>query len=187
MSELDRLDPEPKIVKLGSGFSIEIMRLKTRQLFRLLKIMTHGAGPAMMEAQLDFSADPAQFGAKLLALVLFSIPDAETEFIQFIGSMARPHGLVEKNSKLNKQELGDNQALWDTFSDELNNPEPMDLLDVVEAIIEVEGPELQALGKRLAALVKTLQKTGADKEKAETPPTPQELNSPENSPESSIS
>jgi ubiquinone biosynthesis protein UbiJ len=176
-SELDRLDPSLQIIKLSTGFSLEIQRLKTRQLFRLLKVLTHGAGPALMQSNLDFGGDPSEFGQKLMALVVMSVPDAENEFIQFLASMCQPDGLaaVRRGSKLNKQETEDNAALWLQFDEELHNPDPMDLLDVVEAIVKQEAPDIQALGKRLAALFQTFSKAGADKEKAETPPTPQEL------------
>lgn len=175
-SELERLDPTLPVVKLSTGYALDIMRLKTRQLFRLLKVLTHGAGPALMQNNLDFGGDSQEFGQRLLALVIMSVPDAENEFIEFLASMCQPHGLVvRKGGKLNKQETEDNTALWARFNEELHNPEPMDLLDVVEVVIKQESPDLQALGKRLAALFSTFSKTGADKETAEAPPTPQEL------------
>jgi hypothetical protein len=192
-SELERLDPTLQVVKLSTGFSLEVQRLKTRQLFRLLKVLTHGAGPNLMQANLDFSGDDAQFGQKLMGLVVMSIPDAENEFIEFLASMVQPDGLVIRTKgKLTKQENEDNAALWLRYNEELHNPDPMDLLDVVEVIIKQEAPDIQALGKRLAALFQAFSKTGADKEKAETPPSPQELaemgqdgSQPEISPEDS--
>lgn len=187
-SELDRLDPQPVIVKLGSGFALEVIRLKTRQMFRLLKVLTHGAGPALMQSQLDFSGDPALFGQKLLALVVISIPDAENEFIEFLASMTKPTGIIDrKGSKLTKQEQEDNQAIWREYEAELANPDPMDLMDLVEAIVTQEAPDLQALGKRIARLVETFAKTGAADEKPSVPPSPQELASLETSPEPSTS
>jgi len=191
-SELDRLDPQPVVVKLQSGFALEVVRLKTRQMFRLLKVLTHGAGP-LVQQQLDFGADAAEFGRKLMALVVISVPDAENEFIEFLASMTKPTGLVEgKGRKLTKQEQEDNKVIWEKYQDELNNPEPMDLLDLVDAIITQEAPELQALGKRIASLTEAFSKTGAATE-VSPPPTPQELHEaetvtlPETSPEPSTS
>src|SRR5215475_8840080 len=187
-SELDRLDPQPTVVKLQSGFELEIQRLKTRQMFRLLKVLTHGAGP-LVQQQLNFGDTAEDFGRKLLALVIISVPDAENEFIEFLVSMTKPVGLVEgKGRKLNKQEQEDNNTLWRKYEEELGNPEPMDLLDVVEVIINQEAPELQALGKRIASLAEAFRKTGAADEPS-TPPGPHELaemeerSSPETSPE----
>jgi hypothetical protein len=190
-SELDRLDPQPAVVKLKSGFEMEIQRLKTRQMFRLLKVLTHGAGP-LVQQQLDFGDTAEDFGRKLLALVVISMPDAENEFIDFLVSMTKPVGLIEgKGRKLNKQEQEDNQVLWRRYEEELGNPEPMDLLDMAEVIVAQEAPELQALGKRIAALMGTFRKSGAA-EQTSTPPGPQELaemgtSSPETSPEPSTS
>lgn len=188
-SELERLDPEPQVVKLSTGFELELMRLKTRQFFRLLKVLTHGAGPLLMQANLDFKAGAEEFVQKLLGLVVISVPDAETEFIQFLASMCRPAGIIDKpESKLSKQEKEDNAALWDQFNTELGNPELGDLIDMVESIIRREGPEIQALGKRLADTMKVFTKTGQDKEPAEETPSPKELNSsPEPSPGPSTS
>lgn len=189
-SELDRLDPQPSVVKLQSGFELEIQRLKTRQMFRLLKVLTHGAGP-LVQQQLDFGDTAEDFGRKLLALVIISVPDAENEFIDFLVSMTKPKGLIEgKGRKLNKQEQEDNATLWRRYEEELGNPDPMDLLDVVDVIITQEAPELQALGKRIAALTEAFRKSGAA-DQASTPPGPQELaemgNSRETSPEPSTS
>lgn len=188
-SELDRLDPDAGTVTLATGLELEVMRLRTRQFFRLLKVLTHGAGPLLMQANLDFRADPEEFIQKLLGLVVVSIPDAETEFIQFLASMTRPAGIVDRPDKeLNKQQKADNQALWDRFNEDLNNPELGDLIDLVELVIRREAPEMQALGKRLADALKVFSKTGQDKEAPETAPDPQELNSsPAPSPQPSTS
>jgi hypothetical protein len=42
-SELDRLDPQPVLCKMSTGFELEIVRMRTRQFFRLLRVLTHGA------------------------------------------------------------------------------------------------------------------------------------------------
>jgi hypothetical protein len=41
-SEIDRLDPVPTSITLMSGMKVDIQRLKLRQLFRLLRIITRG-------------------------------------------------------------------------------------------------------------------------------------------------
>jgi len=95
-SELDRIDPQPRVHKLSTGFEMEVVRLRTRQFFRLLRILTHGAGPALTQTQLNFEGEAAEFAGKLLTLVLMSIPDAEAEAIAFLASMCRPHGIIDK-------------------------------------------------------------------------------------------
>ena len=178
-SELDRIDPQPSEVKLSTGFTVDVVRMETRQFFRLLRVLTHGAGPALAQAQLNFGGDPGEFGQKLLMLVIMSIPDAEQEAIGFLQSMCRPTGLTERrDGQLTKQENEANQALWARFTEELHNPAPEDTLDLIEVIIRREVPELQALGKKLRRVMDLFQKTGQDKEPPEPEATPQEINSP---------
>jgi hypothetical protein len=172
-SELSRIDPEPVTHKLSTGFAVDVVRLRTRQFFRLLKILTHGAGPALMQAGLDFQAAPEEFGQKLLILVVMSIPDAEQEAVAFLQSMCQPHGIILKQDKLTKQETETNKVLWEEFAQEMHNPLPMDAMDLIEVIVRQEAPDLQALGKKAAALLKV---AGLNKdEKPEEAPSPQEL------------
>jgi hypothetical protein len=177
-SELDRIDPQPETIKLSTGLQLDVLRMRTRQFFRLLRVLTHGAGPALTQAQLDFTGDAAAFSQKLLTLVVLSIPDAENETVQFLASMSRPTGIVDKPaSQLSKADAAENQALWDRFNEELHNPELEDLIDLVEVIVRQEAPELQALGKKLQKVFTLFQKTGQDKEPKEPEKSPQELNS----------
>jgi hypothetical protein len=178
-SELDRIDPQPETCKLSTGLQVDIVRMRTRQFFRLLRVLTHGAGPALTQAQLDFSGDASEFAKKLLTLVLISIPDAENEAVQFLASMCRPSGVVDKpSSQLTKQEAAENTALWDRFNEDLHNPELEDTIDLIEIIVRQEAPELQALGKKLQRVFKLFQATGQDKEPAEPEKPVQELSSP---------
>jgi hypothetical protein len=175
-SELDRLDPEPVTVKLESGFPVEVVRLRTRQMFRLLRILTRGAGPAI--GQLDFSEDAAVFGQKLLGLLLVAIPDAEQETVTFLQSMCRPSGLVDKKAQhMTKKDSEQNQELWDRFNEELFNPEIGDTLSLFEVIVSTEAPELQSLGKKLRSLWEVTRKvTGLGQ--AEQVPEAQDLHLP---------
>lgn len=188
-SEVDRIDPQPTVVKLSTGFPVEVVRLQLRQLFRLLRILTHGAGPAL--AQLDFSTGQEEFGAKLLGMVLMAIPDAEQETIGFLQSMLQPAGLVsgingKRPAQLSKKEREDDQALWEHFNEELHNPNPFDFVDILEVIIVNEAPDLQSLGKKLRHLWEVAQKAGNFGKPAETPEGA-ELQLPEPMPNSSIS
>lgn len=187
-NELDRLDPQPVTRKLSTGLEVELVRLRTRQFFRLLRVLTHGAGPAMVQSGLDFRAEPEQFTQKLLMLVVMSIPDAEQEAIGFLQSMMRPAGLIDRpESQLTKQQTADNKALFEQFNKDLFNPELEDTIDLIEAIVRQEAPELQALGKRLQKMMALFQATGQGKEAPEPEATPEELASQEPSPPPSTS
>lgn len=184
-SELDRIDPEPVTVTLSTGYVVLIQRLKTRQFFRLLKVLTRGVGPAVVQSGLDFGKDPEAFGQSLLAMTLMAIPEAEQQFIEFLTSMCSPVGMHEASgrARLSKQQTEDNQAAIADMLEELNNPELEDLLDLAEAIVAREAPEIQALGKRVASLLELARKTGQLEDKKET----EEASSPELLPEPSIS
>jgi hypothetical protein len=186
MSELDALDPLPQELKLSSGFAIELERLKARQFFKLLRIVTKGALPQLSNAGL-FNADDiseAEFTARLVGVILVAIPEAEDETIEFIRSMAVPAGLIT-GRKLNKQDEERNLGLWLQFDDELDNPELDDLLTILEAIVQREASDIRALGKRLGAMFKMAQKTG----QVPSSPSPSTSTNPssEDSPEASIS
>lgn len=166
-SELDRIDPVPEKVTLSTGYEVGLQRLKTRQFFRLLKVLTRGVGPAVVQS-LDFKDDPDAFGSRLMAITLMAIPEAEQQFIEFLQSMCRPLGLHEPDGRaLDKKEREENADLITELVDELNNPELEDLLDLAEAIVRREAPEIQALGKRVASLLELAKKTGQLEDKTE--------------------
>lgn len=159
--ELDSLDPIPETVTLSSGLEVHLLRIGTRQMFRLLRIITHGAGPNLMNIQIDFRDNPEVFASKFIALVLFSLPDADQEALDFIQSVCEPVGLVDKRPRdLNEKDREHNIALWTEVNEALWNPPPMDTLDIIEAVLRREAPEFQALGKRLRGFLVMAQKLG---------------------------
>lgn len=160
--ELDALDPVPGQVKLSSGTVVVLEDLKARQFFKLLRIVTHGALPVMQDMsifKMDPDADTAEFTGRLLSLMLLSIPDAEDETLEFVRSMCKPYGLIE-GRKLNNQDTERNNALWASLDQELFNPELDDLVDIIEAVVRREAKDIQALGKRLGAMLNLAEKTG---------------------------
>jgi hypothetical protein len=146
-------------VALSSGTEVVIQPLKARQFFKLLRIITHGAGGMLLNVKFSGDDTPEEFGAKLLALVGFAIPDAEEEVIDFLLSMVKPAG-EKSGRKLTKDELATNKELSDNLFEELYNPELEDLVTLVEAIVQREAADLQALGKRLMSMFELARKTG---------------------------
>ncbi len=189
-SELDRIDPVPDYLTLRSGLEVHLLPLRTRQLFKLLRIITHGAGQQLLTSGIDFADEPQVFIQKLLGLVLFSIPDAEQEAIDFLQSMVEPADLCEKQVRdMSKSEREGNIAAWTALNVELYNPDPGDTIDIIEVIVQRESGDLQALGKRLRQFLELASKTGQLKNEANGGGSaPQQVvNLPENSPESSTS
>lgn len=183
-SEVDRLDPEAVRVKLTTGLSVEVVRMQTRQLFRLMRILTRGATVEQLAA-LDFKSDASDdekraFSAQLLGILVRAIPDAENETILFLQSMAKPAELVERpgTGTLTKQEVESNEALFRQFGLDLYNPDITDTLNLLEVIIVNEAPDIQALGKKLSHLWAVARKaTGS--EQPSPPPLGADLHSPD--------
>ncbi len=176
--EMRVLDPEPNVVVLENGVQVEIEPLKARQFFKLLRIVTRGALPNMQDFSLfrvGGDIDPQEFAGRFLSLMLLSIPEAENEAIDFINSMVRPVGLIQRphGAKLSKADLDRNTTLWADVITTLDNPELDDLVSIIEAIVRRESADIQALGKRLAAMFKLAEKTG---QVPETSPTGKAMN-----------
>ena len=150
-NDLTALETEPAKITLTTGQEVLIERLRTRQLFRLLKVVTRGAAPILSE--LAFSADTPedQFASQLLGVILVSVPEAEDEAIEFIRSMVSPLNLVSpERSKDDKQK---NLDEWAALNVALVNPELEDTLSIIRHVISTEAPHIQSLGKQLTALL----------------------------------
>lgn len=154
--DIDTIDAEPTTISLESGFEVNIERIKTRQLLRLMRILTRGAGAAL--GQLQFGGEQEDFVSSLLAAVVLAIPEAEDETIAFIRSMVTPAELVEKPRT--KDDHAHNEELIQELDAEFFNPELEDIVAVLERVITLEAPHIMALGNRLAVLLK-LQQTEA--------------------------
>jgi hypothetical protein len=174
--EIDALDPAPETVTLSTGAVVVIEDLRARQFFKLLRIITRGAVPALQDMslfKLDGELDAKEFAGRMLSLMVLSIPEAEDDAIAFVQSMCKPYGLIERRGvKLNKQDTERNTELWTRLITDLDNPELDDLVTIIEAIVKREAADIQALGKRLAAMFRLAEKTGQVPTKPETSHSP---------------
>ncbi len=166
--ELEVFDPTPSTVTLSTGTVVQLESLRTRQFFKLLRIITRGALPQLQDMSLfkmDGELDSGEFAGRLISLLLLSIPEAENEAVDFIQAMVRPVGLIERRSglKLNKQDVAHNTDLWAEVITQLDNPELEDLVTIIEAVVKQEAADLLALGKRLRQMFKLAEKTGQTK------------------------
>ena len=150
--EVEALDPQPDVITLSTGLEVNVERLRTRGMFKLLKIVTRGAGPFLMQMPLDFD-DAEGFVQQLLAIVVMAVPEAEDEAIQFIQSMVTPVGLVDR-PKTEAQKKA-NKELIERLVDDLDDPEVDDTISIIEAVVRNEAHDIQALGKRLGSILKT--------------------------------
>jgi hypothetical protein len=162
-TEVEAILLEPQSVTLASGTEVRVLRLKTRQLMKLMRILTTGAGTALAEIQFDADTPTDVIVPQLIALVAFSIPEAEEETIDFVRSMVEPANLIHDPRSKPEHEV--NADLLSALDAELNNPELDDLMSIIETVAKVEGPHLASLGKRLGALFAARPKTTPSKQK----------------------
>ena len=159
-SELDRIDPEGEIIALEDGTKVRVVRLRTRQFFRLMKVLTHGGGEALVKL-IDFNAPAEEFTQRLSMAVLFSIPDAEAEAVSFIQSMVRPPDVAPPEiERVTKDKAEADDAKYAELHRKMFNPPLEDTVSVIEQVIRQEAGDIQALGKRLAGLMKLAERTG---------------------------
>lgn len=165
-SEIDGLDPpQPEIIELSTGTKVRVLPLKMRQLFRLLRIVTRGGSsylPLLRDALTLAGDDDAAevFGTQLLAIALIALPEAEDEAVEFVQSVVEPYDLTTRRDKQAKEH---NDSLRNTLNAELYNPDPGDLVTILEAVIAREKGDLVALGKRLGAMFRVQPPAAANK------------------------
>jgi hypothetical protein len=156
--EMERLDPVPDTYTFADGTTVAIERLKTRQFFKLLRIITHGGMDALQSIRLDPNQGTEVFTENLIALLIFAVPESEDETIEFLRAMVTPQQVtvpddVPPSSAI---KVADNLrvAAKTKVDSQFTNMGLDDLLGLVEVIIRREAPELKALGKRLADTLK---------------------------------
>jgi hypothetical protein len=172
--EIDRIDPDPGApFEIQNGNKYRLQRLKTRQFMRLLRVLTVGAGPMLVQEAFRFAGtastdeerekESREFAQRFLTLVMLSIPDAEQQTLDFIKSMVLPAefldqaGLTEQQMQRNGTLLGEQEKDW-------HNPEIEDTIAVCERIVRQEARDLYELGNRLARMWQFARKTGQTKD-----------------------
>lgn len=152
-TDTDILLANPTEISLASGFPVKVLRLKTRALLALLRILLRGTGDALFSGKLDPNDDG--FQQQLMFAVMFSIPEGPDETLAFLRAMVEPAQL-RTEGRITKGDEAWNEEQWDKLDAELEDPELDDLIDIVVVIVQNEAPHIQALGKKLTGLVKTM-------------------------------
>ncbi len=160
LGDTDRIVSEPENIRLPiSGTEVKLQELKTRQFFKLLKILTRGAGDLLSSLRLNADDDADVFVKQLIAIVVLSVPEAEEETLEFLISMIQPVGIVS-GTNLSKETLANNAELRSALFEEFSNPELEDVIFLIENIVRREAKDIQSLGKRLAGMLNLAEKTG---------------------------
>lgn len=174
VSEIDRLSPVPLTLTLRSGVQADVQRLKLRQLFKLLRIITRGGAdylPALREAFMETDEDERgeAVGVQLVAITLLALPEAENEACEFLRAVVEPHGLPEGKDKATRAVQ---EQKYDELNKELINPDLEDVMTILEAVIATEKHDLAALGKRIGTAISLMGKTGQVPEPTKNPEQP---------------
>lgn len=151
-ADVDAITAEPEELTLSDGFGISVKRIRTRETFKLMKIITRGVSGSI--GSLLFSDEDSEeaFTGALLGAVIVAIPEAADESIDFIRAMVEPSKLIENPRTKPERESNDEQ--FERLYLALENPELEDLVTILERIIKNEAPQIRALGNRLALLLK---------------------------------
>lgn len=180
--ELNALDPETEVLTFDDGSQVHVEQLRLRQLFKLLKIVTRGAGPLLFDPRLSLSGTPEEIALKFMTILGFALPEAEDEAVEFILSMIAPVGISD-GRKVTEQERKHNQKLLEAMVEEWENPDPVKAITVIEYIVHREAEDLGALAKKLMTMFSMGKKTGQIQEDI---PVSVDQNSSETSADSSI-
>lgn len=157
--DVGTLSPEPgETITLSSGFVVRVEDLRTRGLFKLLKIITRGAGPIIMQMPLSYD-DPEEFQTQILGIIMMAIPEADDAAIEFLQAMVTPAEVIE-NPRTNDQRDA-NRQLMARLVEELDDPSPGDAITIISAIVMKEAGNLRELGKQLGSAMKVMTSRGA--------------------------
>lgn len=164
-TETDILLSEDGTITLASGVEVKVERLKTRGTLALLRILTKGAEDIFRSG---LNVNDADFQQQLVLHILFAIPAAPEETINFLRVMVYPSQL--RTDIRSKGDQKWNEEQWEKLDRELVDPELDDLIDIVAQIISNEAPHLEALGKKIAGLVPTITRSLQKSNSDSTPP-----------------
>lgn len=135
--------------KLSTGSTVVIRQLKLREFLALLRIITRSGAIGSIDFNFD---DPQAFVQNLLVAILFAIPEASDETVDFVRLIVEPAVLDSAPEK----SLEQRQALFD----ELFNPDLEDIINIMGVVVASEGQDLAKLGKRLRAMFTVANKMG---------------------------
>lgn len=117
------------------GIPCRVRRLRARETLDLARIIGGGLGNALADFEFDF-ADIDQFKADVTALLMIALPNAEAETFAFLDRMLLP---------VDDKQVGRVHEL-------MQNPDLGVAIDLLDLIVEQEGPSLVALLGKARAL-----------------------------------
>lgn len=122
------------------GIPAQVKRLKSREFFALLRVLTNGLGSSIHLFKLD-TKNPSALQAEIVAMAVMAIPNAFDDFVDFV-----QHIVDAKDPK----RTPDLKAL-------LENPEIDVIIDVITVLAEQEKDDIVALGGKAKAALSKIQ------------------------------
>lgn len=122
------------------GIPAVVKRLKSREFFALLRVLTNGLGSSIHLFKLD-TRNPSALQAEIVAMAVMAIPNAFDDFVDFV------QHIVDAKDPKRTQDL---KAL-------LDNPEIDVILDVITVLAEQEKDDIVALGGKAKAALTRIQ------------------------------
>lgn len=122
------------------GVPCHVRRLKMREFFGLMGIMTAGLGPAMGQMGFESAGDAEEFGSLVVAGFIMAVPNQVPQFIVWMQQIVEPMGDKQQNREVH---------------DYLDNPDPGELFPILDVILYQEKDNLfELMGKAKAYLAR---------------------------------
>ena len=135
--DLETILPPPGEVEID-GVKCTVRRLKAREFFMVMGVLTNGLGPNLAEVR--WEGDSEEIQGMLMGAFLLAIPNAADDVIRLCQHLVEPQGDKKENQRI---------RLY------MENPEVEDLLPVIDALIENEADSIRSLvGKAQAYLTR---------------------------------
>ena len=135
--DLEVILPEPGKVTID-GVECTVRHLKAREFFMLMRVLTQGVGPNLMQIRFQGKTDEDMAGM-VTGILLMAIPEALDDFMDLVQHLVEPVDVANR-SKVKAA---------------LENPEIEELLPIVDALILNEKDNFAALlGKGRAYLAR---------------------------------
>lgn len=135
--DLEVIMPEEKQLEI-CGIPCYVKRVKTREFFALLGVITTGMGGNL--GQLNFDTENQdEFGAQLLAALFVALPNAVDPFVRLVRDLVR----------------ADDDKFAVQLRDYLDNPDLDDLMEIADVVVMQEQNTIWSLvGKARAYAAK---------------------------------
>lgn len=144
-SSEETLDAELIVPGPGDEISVEgiparVKRLRSREIFALLRVLTTAMGPALTQLQLD-GEDEDELQGQIMALFLMAVPAATSEFTDFVAQVVEPIDRADGVELAKK----------------MQNPDPGVLIEVLELVAVQEKDDWRVLWGKVQAAISRIQ------------------------------